>query len=57
MSGTISITATWHSSAELNVPDDMTREEAVAAFISGNFHLFDDDFNSSNAELIDWDAL
>lgn len=55
MSDTFTIEAVWKSTNELEVPEGMTRKEAVNAFNAGDFDKFDD-FNSSNAELTDWQA-
>lgn len=51
----IDVVANWRSHHELEVPKGMTKEEAEDAFNDGKFDKFDD-FDSSNAELVDWSA-
>lgn len=57
MNDTFNVVCRWTSQHTIEVPDDMTREEAMDVFQNGEFDdRLGDQFNSANAELTDWEV-
>jgi hypothetical protein len=52
----VMIFCTWKSSARVEIPEGMTKEEAIQAINSDLPEWAAEQINSSTAELVDWDA-